>query len=429
MAIALRQTASALRNRWWIVGASVFGLVVSSGPVNIFSFGVFLRPVTEDFGIGRGTLASAMLITNWISAFTGPVLGYLLDRWGVRRVMVPGVFLFALATAAQSLMTPSLVVIYLLFAMKGLGGAGQSPTAYATVIARWFDRERGFAMGIGMAGVGLGTAIIPLLAAYLIDTVGWRDAYLGLSIAIVAIAGLPVIAFIRDPREGEGAYRPEVGDAPLPGIGLMEAVTGSWRFWGMIVAFLFGVIALNGVLVHIVAIQMDRGISLQQATRVLAASGIAALVGRVVSGWCVDRIFAPRVAACFFMLPMVGIALVAGGPPGWGPLGGALLCGLALGAEIDLMAFFASRYFGLKSYGKILGTIFGCFAGATGVGPFLSGYSFDRFHSYAPAFALYEALLVGTCVILLLLGPYPYPARDHRAVALAARLTPRATGE
>jgi MFS family permease len=100
-----------------------------------------------------------------------------------------------------------------------------------------------------------------------------------------------------------------------------------------------------------------------------------------------------------------------------GPFLGALFCGTALGAEIDLMGFFVSRYFGLKSYGKLFGTMFGIFAGATGVGPFLSGLSFDLYHTYVPAFALYEVGLVIACVIFLPLGPYPFPAQHRRGSA------------
>jgi hypothetical protein len=115
------------------------------------------------------------------------------------------------------------------------------------------------------------------------------------------------------------------------------------------------------------------------------------------------------------MLPMIGTALFASGAGGLGPFLGALFCGAALGAEIDLMGFFVSRYFGLKHYGKLIGTMFGVFAGATGVGPFISGFSFDHYHSYVPAFALYEGLLVVMCLIFVPLGPYPFPAPHRRA--------------
>src|SRR6516225_6217540 len=108
------------RNRWWVVFGSAVGLIVSGGPVNIFTFGVFLRAVTEDLHIGRGAFASAMLATNWIGAASGPFLGWLLDRHGARRVLLVGVVLFAAATATQAYMTSSLLVIYALFVFKNL---------------------------------------------------------------------------------------------------------------------------------------------------------------------------------------------------------------------------------------------------------------------------------------------------------------------
>jgi MFS family permease len=404
------------RNRWWIVAASVIGITCSGGPINIFTFGVFLRAVTDDLHIGRGAFASAMLATNWISAASGPFLGMLLDRFGARPVLLVGTVAFALATVAQSFITASLAVIYMLFAVKALCGAGVSPVSFAFVVSKWFDRRRGLALGIAMAGVGLGTATIPPLAAWLIANYGWRAAYVGLGACIVVVAGLPSLFVIREPGESERAEAPDLVRGPLPGMTMGEALRG-WRFWGLAIAFLIGVVALNGTLTQIVAMLQDRGWDLPSATRVLAASGIAAIVGRMLSGWCVDRFHGPYVAVCFFILPMIGTALFASGAGGMGPFLGALFCGTALGAEIDLMGFFVSRYFGLKSYGKLFGTMFGIFAGATGVGPFLSGLSFDLYHTYVPAFALYEVGLVIACVIFLPLGPYPFPAQHRRGSA------------
>jgi MFS family permease len=399
------------QNRWWIVAACVVGLVCSGGPVNVFAFGVFLRPVSDDLHIGRGVLAGAMLWTNMIAAVSGPVLGMLLDRYGGRRVLLIGIVLFAVATSVQAFMTASIVGIYLLFVVRGLGSSGPSPTSYAFVVSRWFDRRRGLALGIAMSGVGLGTTIIPPIAAWLIGAYGWRAAYVGLGAVILVLGGLPVLLLVRDPGERERAVLPHLAEAALPGLTMREALTGTWRFWGMAFAFVLIVIALNGTLTQIVAMLMDRGWKLQAATGVLAASGAAAIAGRLLSGWCVDRFHGPYVAAGFFMLPMIGTALFGSGLGQPAPLFGALLCGLALGAEIDLMGFFVSRYFGLKSYGRILGTMFGIFAAAIGIGPYLSGKSFDLYHSYGPAFRFYEAILVVAIIVLVPLGRYPYPAR------------------
>jgi len=411
------------RSRWWIVAASVMGLIVSGGPVNIFSFGVFLRPVTDDLHIGRGVFASAMLATNWISAVSGPFIGWVLDRYGARRALLVGAVAFAVGTAAQSFLTASLGVIYMLFALKVLSSVVVSPTTFSLVVTKWFDRQRGLALGIAMAGVGLGTSIIPPTVAWLIDNYGWRAAYVGLGAVIVVLAGLPALLVIREPSEDERAALPDLARGPLPGMTLREALSG-WRFWGLTFAFFLGVVCLNGTLTQIVAMLQDRGWTLQEATRVLAASGIAAICGRMLSGWCVDRFHGPYVAVSFFILPMIGTALFASGTGGLGPFLGALFCGAALGAEIDLMGFFVSRYFGVKHYGKLIGTMFGVFAGSTGVGPFISGRSFDLYHSYVPAFALYEALLVVMCLIFVPLGPYPFPAQHRRGKTPAPEKAP-----
>ncbi len=406
------------RNRWWIVAASVFGLMCSAGVVNIFSFGVFLRPVTESLHVGRATLAGALLVQNLITAASGPFLGTAIDRWGARRVFLIGIPFFALTVAVQSQMTGALLVIYLFFVLRGLGGIGQSPISYAYVVAKWFDRRRGLALGIALAGVGLGTSVVPPIVAYLIGAYGWRAAYIGLALVILVISGIPVAIFIRDPAPDEHVRVPDLLAGPLPGLTLREAIAG-WRFWGLTVAFLLGVVALNGTITQVVAMLQDRGVPLQAATSVLAVSGLAAMAGRLISGLCVDRFPAPYVGICFFILPMIGTALFGSGAGGWVPYAGSVLCGVALGAEIDLMGFMVSRYFGLKSYGKIFGTMFGIFGGSTGIGPYLSGLSFDLYHSYLPAFAFYEFALVAICLIFLPLGPYRFPSR-HQIVAPAA---------
>lgn len=411
------------RNRWWVVVGSVIGLTVSAGPVNNFTFGVFLRAVTEDLHIGRGTFASAMLATNWIGAASGPVIGWLLDRYGAKRVLRVGVPLFAIATAAQAYITSSLLVLYLLFALKNVTSIGQSPVAYAFAVSKWFDRRRGLALGVALAGVGLGTSVVPLTVAYLIAHHGWRLAYVGLGGLVLILGGLPAVFLIREPDEREQAAALHPASGTLPGYDFLAVLKGG-RFWALAFAFLLGVVALNGIITQIVPILMDRGVPLQVATRDLAASGIAALLGRIASGWCVDRYHGPYVATAFFTLPMIGTMLFAiGGGEPW-PLLGALLCGAALGAEIDLMGFLVSRYFGLKAYGKIYGTMFGIFAGATGVGPFISGFSFDRWHSYLPAFALYEVVLAIACLTFLPLGAYPFPAHHRSAQQPAAGKAP-----
>jgi MFS family permease len=345
-------------------------------------------------------------------------VGALLDRYGARRVIMVGIVFFALATALQGLMTASVLVIYSIFVVRGFASSGPSPPAYAFVVSRWFDRQRGLALGVALSGVGLGTAIIPSIAAYLVGAVGWRWAYAGVGVVMLILAGVPITLLVREPDADERAHMPHLAADTLPGMTLREALTRSWRFWALALAFFLGIIVLNGTLTQIVAMLMDRGASLQAATSVLAASGIAAVFGRMVSGWCADRFHGPYVAVAFFLLLLLGTALFGSGYPEPAPLIGALLCGVANGAEVDLMGFFVSRYFGLKAYGRVMGTMFGIFAASTGIGPFISTRSFDLYHSYAPAFHFFEAITVVAIVIFALLGPYPFPAQHRHAAAV-----------
>jgi MFS family permease len=407
-------------NRWWIVFACACGLLVGAGSVLIFSFGVFLKPVTEDLGISRGDLSAGLGISAWFVALSCPTIGWLIDRFGTRRVLIPGILLFALAVASFGLMQAKpLFLIYAIFCVAGFISGVQTPIPYAAVVSHWFDRQRGIALGLATAGVGLGVALIPQLAAVLISHFGWRQAYFGLGLAVVVLAWIPVVLFVRDPPLASRTGGDPPGSAALPGM-LATAALKTPTFWLLSGAFFFGVLAINGTIVHIVALLTDRGISLQAATGALSVAGIAIIVGRIVCGWCLDRFWGPYVAICFFILPMFGIALLGSG---WGypaPLIGAALCGSGIGAEIDLMAFFIGRYFGLKAYGKIYGLMFMLFNIGTGLGPALSGRAFDMYHSYFQIFVVYEVALALTCLLLVCLGPYTYPSHKEAAVPLAA---------
>ena len=404
------------RNRWWVVFASICGLLVGAGPVNVFAFAVFLKPVTESLGVGRELFSSGLIVGSTIAGIGLIPLGFLLDHYRVRRIMMPGLVLYAAGVMGYALMTPSPLHIYLAFAIAALFGPIGSPLPYGAVLSRWFDRQRGLAIGIAMAGVGLGVALVPQIAAVLIRLLGWRLAYVALGGVILLVAWVPVTLFVREPSERDAAAHADVAvERDLPGLTLSEALLGSWRFWVLTVAFFTAIAAINGTLTHIVALLTDRGMPLKEAVSTLSGVGVALILGRVLSGWCLDRVNGVVVAIVFFLMPMIGIALLASDLRGAAPFIGAVLCGIGVGAEVDLMAFFVGRYFGLRAYGRIYGVMFAVFALANGIGPSIAGWSFDRFHSYRPAFAIFEAMLALTCLLLAPLGHYPYPARKQAA--------------
>jgi MFS family permease len=410
-----------LRNRWWIVAASVIGLAFSQGSINLYCFGLFLKPIGDDLGLSRATLSLGVLCSSVLCALATPVVGRLIDRFGNRAVMLPGIACYSASVAAlAALRTSPQVAVYVLFGLAGLFGAIQTPIVYAVLICKWFDRERGLAVGLAVSGVGLGVMVVPQLAGFAIDAYGWRTAYLILSAMILAGAFVPVALFVREPPLRPQSPGAQVSDERgLPGLTLKQALTQSWHFWSLSTAFFIGAVAIFGTITHVVPMLVDRGFGLRAAAIALSSVGVAMIAGRVVSGYLLDRFNGPNVAIGAFLVPMAGIVLLASGQAGLAPFIAVELCGLGIGAQIGLQPFFASRYFGLKSIGAISGVMFALFLAGTGVGPFISGVSFDTWHSYLPALTGYATALVIAAMLFVPLGSYPFSVTAAQRLSLS----------
>jgi len=404
-------------NPWWVVVGATLGLIVGNGPITLFTFGVFLKPVSAEFGWDRGTVTLALAISQTVSGLSMPFIGLLIDRYGIRRVTLPSIFLFAVSVAAVSRTPASPVVFILLYAIIGLTGGAQSPLSYAKAISAWFEARRGLALGIAIGGVGLGTALMPQVTRLLIDAVGWRGAYVGLGILTFAIAFPAFAVFVREPETESPKSRGAGMPASQIGLSAREALKSTSSFWLILAAAFLVAVAVNGTIGHMVAIMTDRGISSQLATSMLTVSGMALIGGRMLSGYLADRCFAPYVAAGFFLLPLAGIVLLSSGAPGVIPYLCALFLGLGLGAEVDLIAFLVSRYFGLRAFAQIYGYMFAIFVFGSGVGPWLMGVCFDLTRSYNPALATFALALLIASFLISRLGAYAYPARARGASA------------
>jgi predicted MFS family arabinose efflux permease len=384
--------------------------LVGGGSMTVFVFSVFIRPVTEAFGWSRGQFGAALGASSLVGAISLPLIGWALDRYGIRKVLLPAIVAFAATTGSLALLQPSLPMLFAIFILIGIAGAAQSAVPYSKVIAVWFDDHRGLALGLAIAGTGISTALMPLLAQTLTGLYGWRVGYAGLGIASFLVAFPAVALFMRDmPTTSPTAASPE-----LPGTLARDAVR-SGRFWILVVAFYCGVTAVNGVMTQAVALLGDRGIPPQTAAASLAATGLIVIVSRLVAGVCVDRFHAPFVCAVFFGISMIGIAMLAAGVSGTPALIGMMLCGVAIGAELDLMAFLVSRYFGLRAFGTIFGYLFIVLPVGVGSGSALMGIVYDRAHSYEPMLIAFVVMSALCCVLLLGLGPYVYPRRPAAA--------------
>jgi MFS family permease len=336
-----------------------------------------------------------------------------MDRWGVRTVLLPIVVLCASSVALIALTPNSVVVFMLLFAITGVLGSGQGPLGYAKCVSAWFDDRRGLALGITMSGIGLGAALIPQYTQFLIGSFGWRVAYLGLGLLTLTVAFPAVLIFIREPTKAKTAAARVQAQSPasqdrLPDLEVRE-VLGGRQFWLIACALLLVSTVTQGLVVHTVPLLTDKGYSPESAATLMVAVGLSTMAGRLLSGYLVDRIFAPFIAAFFFLLPCLGIYLL---DSTISPVAGIISLGLASGTEIDMIGFLTSRYFGMKRFGQLYGYLFASFVVGSAIGPLMMGLAFERLHSYEPALWTFGAFMLIASAAILSLGPYRYPAEE-----------------
>jgi len=409
-----RKTTGEVRTRRWLIPfGSAVALVVGNGAVSVFAFGVFMKPLEAQFGWSRASLSSATALCGLFSAVSLPLVGLLIDRVGVRRPLLVAICLFGVNVAAVGL-TESLFWFQLLIALTGITGAAQSPIGYVKSISSYFDTQRGLAIGIAMSGVGLGTALVPVYAQWLIGHCGWRVAYGGLGVAIIVLAGPVVFSAVREPPNFNRPLPGSDGEiSVVPGRTFRE-VLALRMFWLLAAAVLMVSLAVNGSLVHVVPMLIDRGWAPTNASAVMVAAGLAGMVGRLFAGFLIDRIFAPYVAIAFFLLAIAG---VYGLSTDLHVVLGVIGVGLAAGAEVDMIGFLVSRYFGLRCFGQVYGLLFSIFTIGAGLGPYLVGIIFTVSHNYDGALLGLGVLLATAVVCFALIGPYNYEPRLIRSTA------------
>jgi len=408
----------AFRNPWWVVVGGVTGLFVCNGPVLNFTFGVFLKPIMADMGWDRATASFALSSGEFLAALTVPLLGLMMDRWTIRKVALPGIVAFAAGLCVMGFTPKSLAIFALFFGVTNMAGSIQTPLSYTKAISAWFDRRRGLALGIALAGVGLGGMFVPQIANRLIAQFGWRGAYVGLGIMVLCIAFPAVALWVREPQPGEGERPDGVHQRDLPGLTVREAMKTP-PFWILAATFYFVAVAILGFAGHVIPLLTDRGLSPAAAAATFGLFGLSTLTGRILAGFLIDRIFASYIATVFWLAPLAGFALLSSGT-GLLPATGVVLLGLGLGTEVDLIAFMISRYLGLRAFGTLYGLFFMMFGLGGATGRFLGGYLFDLAGSYKPALIGAGGVLLAAVVLVNRLGAYTFPVQRHAAPALAA---------
>lgn len=331
---------------WWVVSVSALGLFLGGASITMFSFGIFLKPLSAAFHSSRASISLAFTLHNLVAAASILLVGRLVDRYGARKVILTYTAIFGAILLSNEMLSGKLWQLYVFYMTLGFAGIGAGPVPYTDVVSHWFDRRRGLALGLMMLGPGFGAMIMPLATQKLISRFGWHIAYAVFGFAVLLIA-LPIVgAFLKERPEALGLL-PDgvVGGAIAASVaGRDQGV--SWRearhsqtFWLILGAFCLVGASTQGCMIHMVPLLTDRGISVQAAVMVGSLAGGAMLLGKAGSGYLLDRFFGPYVAGFFFAGVCVGIGLLWMSKILEMAFPAAFLIGLGLGAETDILGY------------------------------------------------------------------------------------------
>jgi len=412
---------------WWIVGASFSILLITVG-VGLYAPPVFLVPLQDHFGWSRDAIAGGSAVGALTVGIVAPLVGVGIDRYGSRKVMSAGALVmgsgFCLLGAIQSLWQ-----LYALNVFAAIGIACVAWIPNQTLISNWFDRMRGKAMGITLAGIGVGGFTMPPLAGFLIAEFGWRVAFGVLGSLVLLIVVTVTLAVVRTRPEdmgllpdGEPVVSEDQPGDPIHGTGEGPGAAGlslseslrTGAFWVLSLGHVLWTFGSMSIIGHLPAFLTDQGFESQRAAGTLALAIGMSVLGRLSFGFLADRFTKRRIMCGALLLHALAVLCLLrvhwlGALPGF-----VVLFGVGLGGSAVLIPLLIGECFGLRAFGKVLGvvTISATLGAATG--PVLTGRIFDVTGSYELAFMLHILSFTAAAVAIYFL---PRPRSAPAAVA------------
>ena len=389
-----------------------------------YVFGLALVPMTDDLGISRSVLSSALLLFMIVSALAMPVVGRLIDRGGIRPMMAVGAVISAAAVSLTAYSQSAWHVFALYGILYAIGFATTTVAPVSVLMSRWFPNSAGLASSAAITGNGTGQLVIIALLASFLPAIGWRGAYLWLGV-VNAVVVIPIILlFVRNPPSNTPAPSanphppiscelppPPAGDAPSQPL---RAILTTANFWMLIGMYIICGFQDFFVATHVVAFAQDRGVGDLFSGNILAFMGLAALVGVLMSGVLADRYGAVRPTILCFVLRIALFAYVSIMQDPISIAAAALVYGFTFTITAPLTVVFARNIYGAAQLGSVSGFINMAHQIAGGLGALAGALIFDFTGSYTGAFVVMFALSILATVFTLAIRERP-----RRALAAA----------
>jgi len=409
-------TAPAEWRRSWRVALAA-SLGYSIAVLHIYGLGPFFQPLEQEFGWSRAFISAGLTIAGLSGAVFSVPIGMFIDRLGPRPIGLIGVVLMTSAFALFGTATGGSANWILLWAFLSFANLWAQTTVWVAAVAGHFERSRGLALAITFSGASLTATLLPAVATQLIGAYGWRAAFPmlgGLWLVIV----LPIVfLFFRSARLVP-AEQPQASSGPAPVLPGLSAAEGlcTFAFYKLFLAsglFTFTAVA---IVVHIVPLLRDSGADAAGAAYIAGLVGIFSIIGRLGTGFLLDRLSSHLVGALVFTLPIIACALLFfdGSNPASQAIATSIF-GLTLGAEIDVIGYLTSRHFGLRHFGMFFGAMVGGLAVGSAFGPLAAGAVFDSYGSYAPFLILTMVLMAISSLALATLGRPRFGIDPHES--------------
>lgn len=397
--------ANEFRTHWRaLLGCTIAASIGTIG-LQAYTSGAFVPALGRDVGYTKEQLSLATLILSATVAICAPIAGTLMDRYGAVRIIAFAVAGEAAAFALLAIAPAGFPLYAALIVLLALLGVGTTPPGFARIVTARFDAGRGLALGCMISGLGIMAISGPIWATWAIQQGGWRAGY-GVIAGLVLLLGGGGLALVH----GDRAAHPVT---PVRAAGDTASGPSALRrplFWIMLAGFVAPALFGGGYLLHLISLLTERGIAPATAARVQSLIGVAVLCGRLGSGWALDHFPAPRVAAAAFTVSALGCALLLQSDLALMSVA-ALAIGLTIGAELDILAYFVSRYFGLAGFGRHYGMAYGCLIIAGGTSPVMIAW-LARLGGYPLALIVSTFGTIAGALILLTL-PDPRKVTAH----------------
>lgn len=394
------------QTHWALVLTCAIGIAITG--VHFHVVGAMLGPLQNAYSWSRADAAMAVTIYSLITPFANIGVGMIADRFGPRRVVLVGSLLFGLSYSLFGLAGPALWTWYAATVVFAIVGHGVSPVVWTMAVVRNFNAGRGLALAVALSGAGLMVAVVPTMVLALVDRLGVSGAYFAMAAGGAVLMFLPAYFFFK-PQGHHGATASQRRDmaTQLPGVDVAQAVR-SRHFWQLGVGLVFVACTVGVFIVHFQSMLIDSGLTAAEAASAAFLMGPMMIVGRLGTGYLFDRFPAPLVSAIAFGIPVLACLLMLGFN---GTMFMALLCagiiGLGMGAEVDVVAYVTSRYFGLKRYGVMFGGLIGVYGAGIGIGSAIAGMVVVRTGSYDPLLLALAVCCAGASVLVAMLGRPP----------------------